>query len=921
MACCGTPVSPDVKFEKGGGNDISEGPLKKRRCTDIICLLLIIGNLIAYFIVTFAYAAQGNIAKLWQPRDYSGAYCGVAQNWNNGPNLESFGYQTWMMNVSMSSAVIMQQLMCSSAVAAVLTSGSNPIITDPVQVDQYLCACCHQPCGTCTRSLSLGGDLTSYAAVSSTITGRMGELTSGSGASLFNPAGFNSGFFTNIWNQATQYFIASCATGCALSSGLLNSTSSRSYTYAPPADSPLQYAWKALLSSSSTPTAIQSAMQNSFTFQAYPSSACPYPAMYCVPFPGLTPKVVTGGYCDFTVSGSVVSSVGSAAANAFNGIGTSSIASSAEQYFGQWVGEFTQTIDTFCVVSVVAFAIGLLFLVILRFTVGFCVYFALFSGLLLFIFVGALCFIRSSQCAGVGFGAAANQQAVALTVTASNSVTNAYTGEASNENLVGDGFSYIGVQQYTINGHTCQAWGTSSPQAQAARYNTTSYPNSSLSGNYCRNPYKSADRNKAPTIWCFTTDTTTVWEECTPIGVIQPGCAYGYAVSSSSMRMALRVIAIIIWTIGIIYFIGILCLMSRIRLAIALNKVAAMFVAHNPLVLLVPIIESILACVWVGAWAASAGFLLSQVPPNYMPTTAFTSYSAVVGTDTSPGACNSMWPAGTAYKDEYGCSGQNVTAAAACWKCYPPRYTFDVRFCYSLFAFLWNNEFILALGQMILAGAVGVWFFTPNREKGRTFVIRDSLKHAFRYHLGTLAFGALIIATVKLIRYICFYFEQQAKAQKNRVMVLVLRVLQCCLWCFEKCLKFLNKNAYIQTALLGTPFCTSAKNAFYLIARNIVRFGVVTFLSNIVHFIGYFAITASSSVAGYFILQAMHPNTSPVIPVVVYVFMSYLVAGLYMNVFGMAVDTSLQCVIAAEEMDCSTEDFVPGPLTSILPHK
>ena len=42
------------------------------------------------------------------------------------------------------------------------------------------------------------------------------------------------------------------------------------------------------------------------------------------------------------------------------------------------------------------------------------------------------------------------------------------------------------------------------------------------------------------------------------------------------------------------------------------------------------------------------------------------------------------------------------------------------------------------------------------------------------------------------------YFEQQAKAQKNKVMVLVLKAVQCFLWCVEKCIKFLNKNAYIQ---------------------------------------------------------------------------------------------------------------------------
>ena len=32
-------------------------------------------------------------------------------------------------------------------------------------------------------------------------------------------------------------------------------------------------------------------------------------------------------------------------------------------------------------------------------------------------------------------------------------------------------------------------------------------------------------------------------------------------------------------------------------------------------------------------------------------------------------------------------------------------------------------------------------------------------------------------------------------------------------------MRFLNKNAYIQTAIFGSSFCTSAKEAFFLILR------------------------------------------------------------------------------------------------------
>lgn len=53
---------------------------------------------------------------------------------------------------------------------------------------------------------------------------------------------------------------------------------------------------------------------------------------------------------------------------------------------------------------------------------------------------------------------------------------------------------------------------------------------------------------------------------------------------------------------------------------------------------------------------------------------------------------------------------------------------------------------------------------------------------------------------------------------------------RCCLWCLEKCLKFINKNAYIETALYGLDFCNAACKAFGTILRNLMAFGAIAFV-------------------------------------------------------------------------------------------
>ena len=66
----------------------------------------------------------------------------------------------------------------------------------------------------------------------------------------------------------------------------------------------------------------------------------------------------------------------------------------------------------------------------------------------------------------------------------------------------------------------------------------------------------------------------------------------------------------------------------------------------------------------------------------------------------------------------------------------------------------------------------------------------------------------------------------------------VLCAIQCCMWCVEKCMKFLNKNAYIQTAIFGYSFCKAARKAFFLILRNILRIAAVVIVSEFVIILG-----------------------------------------------------------------------------------
>ena len=124
--------------------------------------------------------------------------------------------------------------------------------------------------------------------------------------------------------------------------------------------------------------------------------------------------------------------------------------------------------------------------------------------------------------------------------------------------------------------------------------------------------------------------------------------------------------------------------------------------------------------------------------------------------------------------------------------------------------------FIQACEFLILSGAISGWYW--RREK--RFVMGLPLVRSFFrtviFHLGTAAFGSLIVAIIQAIRLLFEKLQRELETATNGNRIVkgcgwYVRVL---LWIIEKIIKFFNRQAYVQCAMYGTGFLSSAKNAF-----------------------------------------------------------------------------------------------------------
>eukprot|EP00057_Strongylocentrotus_purpuratus_P015284 XP_011669758.1 PREDICTED: choline transporter-like protein 2 [Strongylocentrotus purpuratus] len=297
------------------------------------------------------------------------------------------------------------------------------------------------------------------------------------------------------------------------------------------------------------------------------------------------------------------------------------------------------------------------------------------------------------------------------------------------------------------------------------------------------------------------------------------------------------VIGIILSVVLAILLLMTLCLCTRIRIAISLIKEASRAIGHMISTLFWPILPFLLELIVVALWACIAVYLATSHQAMYAVYNAPSDFGIENGT-----SC------------EIATFASNNTTATCGFQEYAlPSYTIYLQF-YNLFMFFWLVNFMIALGQITLAGAFASYYWAYTKPQDiPAFPLFKSFYRSIRYHLGSIAFGSLIIAIIQIIRVLLEYVEQKLKGKTdNAVVKYIIKCLKCCFWCLEKIMKFLNKNAYILIAIYGKNFCTSAKNAFFLLMRNIVRVAVVNKLTDFVLFMGELLVVGSVGVASFF---------------------------------------------------------------------
>lgn len=402
-----------------------------------------------------------------------------------------------------------------------------------------------------------------------------------------------------------------------------------------------------------------------------------------------------------------------------------------------------------------------------------------------------------------------------------------------------------------------------------------------------------------------------------------------FTFSKEKFFLAFGIISVVILAIVLLIL---LILIQRIRIAIALIKESSKAVGHMLFTLIFPVFTYVLQVGIITFWLISSVYLAST---GREPTFGLGNMSdAKFGNGTYN--YEVIKEHTESLFDEIPCDANvSNTLSELCGVIKHAKegnYTFYLQI-YNLFMLFWLVNFCIALGELALAGAFASYYWAFEKPRDiPTFPLLNSVGRAFRYHLGSLAFGSLIIAICQLIRVFLEYLDHKLKGSENPVAKFFLKCLKCCFWCLEKFLRFLNRNAYIMIAIHGRNFCLSAKKAFMLILRNVVRVVVVDKVTDFLLLIGKLLIVGATACASYFFfdgkiefLREYQPTLNfYIVPIVLVTVGAYVIASCFFSVYHMAVDTLFLCFLEdLERNDGSNEKpyYMSKKLMKILGKK
>lgn len=205
--------------------------------------------------------------------------------------------------------------------------------------------------------------------------------------------------------------------------------------------------------------------------------------------------------------------------------------------------------------------------------------------------------------------------------------------------------------------------------------------------------------------------------------------------------------------------------------------------------------------------------------------------------------------------------------------------------------------------------AFATWYWTFDKTKVPSTPVFSGIATTFKFHIGTISFGSMIITICQIVRFIIDACNKAMRddSESNIVLKIFCMALKCLADCLQDIIEFINKNAYIHVAMHGQNFCTSAKSVFNLILRNIMDTMVIKNVAGILFTMLQLLVSCIMGGITYGIYYKIDSVEYNIIPALLVFFGTYVITTIFFDVYMMAIDTLFICFLEDMERNDGTE--------------
>jgi hypothetical protein len=205
------------------------------------------------------------------------------------------------------------------------------------------------------------------------------------------------------------------------------------------------------------------------------------------------------------------------------------------------------------------------------------------------------------------------------------------------------------------------------------------------------------------------------------------------------------------------------------------------------------------------------------------------------------------------------------------------------------------------------SASIVYWYFVPANEGGCGCTCLASFILAATKSLGTICLSALVMTPLYIMIVFCEYLDQKRSLGDSAISAPVkclIKCAKCCLWCFEKLLRYINRALLTFSQIYNQNWWRSAKLTLEVLLSDPVLIAVMNGIAAFIVFLSKIVVAVLNTFLFvlYLVFILEKEMSGWILPAFVVFFLSFLVSSFVLSMLTNVIDIVFVCFVSDEDL-------------------